>query len=1323
MAAKRVRRDLLEVALEYFETNSPGPGQLDLITTSSFTHDDVLFALIELLLSGLIADDRPAFTRVRVVLPLAVDLEVPGIARTTLAEDAGVPRVCFVRLADRELESLLTAINRAEPGEAVLCPFLELYALGDHTPSLSPRTVTQNLVGETIRHHLEQDLQHKAFAIIGGAIRGQLQTDTSLYILCLTGSPLTLSAEVTAHFDAAAFFGVSDPGMPVAMQHLDRFVARAREMATPSEILKEICASGATDNEGEQILAHALAAAERPVEAFEAFSRSEAGSSNHAAGYLAMGARLALDAGKRTVAANYVTRVLDDPRAPPAALRACVAVARHRDDSDLHLRAASLLWERMPTDPVGQLAIADQWLRRGRPQDALDVLTPRIANLDDDGRYLLSLARYRLGILSSQTFLNEVPSSLTQRAIADCIWEAARRQHWDAVQPLLAAALDNDVYTPEVVRAGGECILAWCSRSRPDDDTDAPPSAQEDRAAHNTTLDPGLPPPLGWLSSLTRLTSSIPGDADRRGDFDKLFGAEALTQSAAMIACLPLVREPCVARRDNAAPDIRAGTGDEQDDFAAFFREHFRPHGVVLLVPERMSIAIEEPFAMRLLRGGLGMLDFALGQGSLREEDLETAFLFLKLMLDVAETAFGMRTPRGAATAIALLHVGVSSLGMRGMHQQARDVAEGALLIAGGTRDRGVHCDAWLLLAEARARGNQPLEALLALALASRCLTDDGVRLCRYFGLAVRVLRNLQALDDARFALDRLHQVESIHPGTINRDMLKGLSWSLMIFRAGSAPLGALPEDVRTGLAIVVREAFEEGGRVAVPRDRAVAASYLVAASIMLEEGGCELPIARTHIEERLASVRAEGFPHLHGLLQVTAPTIEHIRDSLASSTARYSGDTVQDAMLARVIAHRALASSTTDLATRVVALEVSADLEAAFEEDGDAGDVEVLLAATTRAFERARAGKPLNGLLPILMSTRAPEGRLPRVRSAINDPPSFVARLSRIGAGGTLIESSAVVEGKIGHLRVHNGGLRWAVEASSNAARLGAYEDRYPFGYHEMDARSLNPHGEILDTLRGLGVAELPAGVQLRVVAPTTQLIAIPANLQPVGTYFAGDLVATCQVPSLSWIVEARESPLPTPPWDASAWVLKEKPSTTTIEPLTIVGDGLERDLAPLGVAVHRNATFGEVRPTPATWIVCHGALGLDQRHFARVANDRGEQQTPAALLRACDGAILVVLLVCSGGRGSRDTFGGRVRGLPAVLLRSGVRCVVASPWPLDVLVGLKWSVEFATRLRAGMNVAEAAFASNLTMTDRHPKDRLAMHVFGDPWLCFRRD
>jgi hypothetical protein len=236
--------------------------------------------------------------------------------------------------------------------------------------------------------------------------------------------------------------------------------------------------------------------------------------------------------------------------------------------------------------------------------------------------------------------------------------------------------------------------------------------------------------------------------------------------------------------------------------------------------------------------------------------------------------------------------------------------------------------------------------------------------------------------------------------------------------------------------------------------------------------------------------------------------------------------------------------------------------------------------------------------------------------------------------------------------------------------------------------------------------------------VVPDPELLAIPANLQLFGDAFGGDRVATCQAPSLGWLAYVHGQREVRPAWKASVWALKGD-TTNWLAPLSIGVETLEEELGPYA-SIHRDVTLPEVASTTATWILGHGGLGLDRRHFARLSDELGATYQSDELVSACRGAALVVLLVCSGGRTTKDMFTDRMRGLPYQLLRSGARAVIASPWPLDVRVAVRWSRAFVHEMVKGSPVAAATFEANRTLKDWPPRDRLAMHLYGDPWLAF---
>lgn len=95
-------------------------------------------------------------------------------------------------------------------------------------------------------------------------------------------------------------------------------------------------------------------------------------------------------------------------------------------------------------------------------------------------------------------------------------------------------------------------------------------------------------------------------------------------------------------------------------------------------------------------------------------------------------------------------------------------------------------------------------------------------------------------------------------------------------------------------------------------------------------------------------------------------------------------------------------------------------------------------------------------------------------------------------------------------------------------------------------------------------------------------------------------------------------------------------------------------------------------------------------------------------------------MLFVCNGGRNDAAPFSARSVGLPSALLRAGCRTVIASPWPLDAFVVVRWASLFLDSWTVDTDVAAAVHRANLKLlgTHPHPRDLLAMHVFGDPAL-----
>lgn len=1311
-----VREGTFKATLAFFEQQGTRLGDLDLILTDRDGHTEIVLAVLGLLLSAVTESGSPQFDRVRLILPEGVTWNVEGSLKRLLnRRDPGVAwgRTDIVTTTNRGIDALVSAAANAPDGTAVVCGFVDLFGSAQ-APTTVPDATTEGLMGEQLRlHRFERWMAHELTSL-GSTLRSRLQAAKKIYVLCVSShGPLgEFVDELSQAYNAIGILGVPNE-TPESMKHLEEWATALQEGVSLDEVRNRIAEAVGDDNaEVTQVLAIALSMADRPVPAFETFSRYlQKRSGSVEAGIVAMGARFALEAGKQKDAAVLVQQVLDDSLAGIQALKAVVQVARNLDDADLGLRAATLLQQRVPNDALGLMILAEQLLRTGRAQEVVTLLVPHVDSLDDAGKYFLALASHRAGTSGGLAgFFDKAPASMRQLAVAGAIQFGAKRQAWEEVDEAIKAIVADDSHKGEIVRALCFALERWALSPKP---------PQKEKSSEEVK-DDELIRPRHWLQTAVAILASRPEDVENRLRLEEVVGPEGVGEIVALALLLPLVRTPATTHECDPPPSLQPGTDEEQDEFVAFYNEFARDRTRILLVPKRL---IAEPpsatQADRLLRGGAAILDVASQQ--VGEDDKHTVTGLVESLLDIVHTNYDVATPRGAALAVALVHVAITGLALRGQLQVARNLVETIMHIAGGTEDPAVHAYAWLALADVRLRGHQPRQALLQIALASRTLPTGPSWEGHYRAYTTRLMRDLGGgfIKEAWEEFDTLSRIALVQPAVVGPNQLRELKWSLALV-SGARPFRteSLPDAEIAALVEVVTETFDMLGKDLAPWRRTMIAAYLAQATRILSDHAHAPPIEISALRARIESSGMDPVGGLGGLIAET-PTVDHLRKAVERSVApRYADDLVQDAWIARMVARRILESSSIDMAARAVALEVISDLEAGFQEAGPF-DQGVTHIATTRAFERARENKPIEGLAELLTPSVNVAGRHDRLQKVLENPGEFLKRLKERGRDGVLFEATAIVGNRLGYLRVAGGEAAWTVEPPDvfDPQRIWPYARTYPYAYHEMNEQSLNPEHDVAETLQGLGVSPISSSLSLRCVAPDHRLLPIPANLQIVGDIFAGDLTPTCQVPSLGWLIDRRESGIEPVPWSATAWVLRESESEF-LAPLTIGAEELTDQLEPFGVQIRRDVALADVAVSPVMWLVAHGGLGVDKRHFARVSDDRDTLHQPGDLVRACSGAALVVLLVCSGGRGSHELFAERVRGLPAELLRRGVRTVVASPWPLDVLVGTKWSGAFAKALRGGVTVARAAYDANKTLAGRHPKDRLAMHVYGDPWL-----
>lgn len=1298
--------EILGLVIQAFQDGGIPFGGLDLALTSRAAHDEVVLAHVLCLLIACTAG-ATVFDHVRVVLPAGVsDFVGPAIRARLRPEDVedALARLAVVKTVDRSAGALVQAAAGVPVRSAIVCGYLELYASDPHQVC-QPDTEQEGLLhGERVRMFQFERVAALALAGLASALRPPPGATGAPYLACVAGcGPLGEFQRLTfAGFDRVVVLDA--PGSTVTMPELEEWAGQLRGGATIEEVHVRIAAIGEGGLDVDRILALALTQADRPTDAYAVFSRLLAApDAEDKIGLLSTGAMLALQAGEPAAAAILVERVLADSRCTGMDLRSAAQIAGLLRDPRLTLRAAEQLHAVYPDDELGLTLLAEEWYRAGEFSAAQSLLAPHAGRLGDDGLYVLAGASHRCEpCVGIHAFQAAVPAVMRSRAIADEIYCALAVKEWTRVDAAIEVIQPDCMYQAAIVRALCRALEVWCL------------------SVDATVNDASLDHPLRWMHKAVELLASRPADVANRLRLEELTSPSALGETAFYRFLQPFVAAPADTGECLPAPDIGPADKKEQLAFMEFLRSQLAEQNHIYLVPKRLGHALDAATADRLVRGGMQIIeDYHLTP---EKGDADLLSLLLSCLLNIVHTADDTTTSRGASLAIFMVHRVVTRLAMAGLGQAARDLVETVMYIAGSTREPAICADAWLALADMRQRGHQPMLALLALAHASRVLPSDPQRRLTYHAVAVRIMRDMRFTEGASEQMDAYESIADTQPGLAPPEQRISLGWSLTLAHAtqhaGSATWAS---DHGPPVSSLVQAAFRTlvADNEAAPQ-RLVAASHLVHAIRLMRDHELPPPLDEVTLQDTLTALGAE-IPGVFQALLTDTPSFEQLRRTVeASMTARHTVDLLPDTLPARVIARRIL-NGETDLASCAATLEVLSDLESGFSPAVDAVDIGVIRAATTRIFERARDGRAIDGIVDII-SQPAPPRMAHRLLEVMADPQAFLAALLECSRAGVLLEATSLLAGGLGHLRIHQGEARWTMEPKTvfDPARLGEYERRFPNAFHTLDDQSFDPEGDVAHALRRLGVSSVPQTVALRCVVPDHQLLAIPANLQPIGTDLAGDQFPICQVPSLGWLREAHalraQAPLP---WDAKAWVLPNNPQKFAA-PLTVGGDWLTEQLAPFGVDVQRDVALVAVKPAPVLWFMAHGGLSLDAEHFARVSSDLEGYQPAEDFVAAARGASLVVLLVCSAGLGSHERFTERVRGLPAELLRQGVRTVVASPWPIINFVGALWSGAFAQRLCAGETVAAAAFAANRTLGNRRPKDRLAMHVYGDPWLRF---
>ncbi len=619
-----------------------------------------------------------------------------------------------------------------------------------------------------------------------------------------------------------------------------------------------------------------------------------------------------------------------------------------------------------------------------------------------------------------------------------------------------------------------------------------------------------------------------------------------------------------------------------------------------------------------------------------------------------------------------ILRLVTSRLSVGGEAQLARDLVEAGLAATQGLPDRLRL--AWFAYGDAFHRMHNRARALMAFGCA--LATNGPVELeHQYYETmgVVRALRDAGLIEPARQFLDRceqlLHQLGA-HTRSGYRIETVRLGLQMAELKAANSRDGsawsALLDGIDANLQIVVREQDE------------LATVLVLAVQTLAQVEGLGLAVdaqVRNRIQEALGTA-GEMTAELVQLASNAAVGPQRLLDrARAAQNARYSDDVGFDVRYLVRAARNQLSEPETlaDTSTASFAAELTTD--------------------HAIALPGAREG----GWLP----------------TTIEEPAETLANLSQ---RGLRIEMLAVdsadrlvrVSADAGQLTV----LR--EDAAFSLQRLHTWSVRFPFDYG-LDTDDPNL---FYSSMRELGLSH-GAGDKAVFILDTS-LQRLPPQLLLIDGELLGRETAIAVAPSLTWLKAAVAAPNK-PYGPPAAWI------STAVEgegngTLATVADRVADVLAQHGVALHTGEQLpAHLSNAELAIVAAHGGLADDNRFFKVISDEAQLRMNALGLARALEGAGVVILFVCSGGRQDEHPVASTTVGLPKQLLDRGSSAVIASPWPLDSRVPSHWLPAFLTAWHAGEALIDAHAAGNRAVgaqMGNEPRDALAMTLYGNPFL-----
>jgi hypothetical protein len=645
---------------------------------------------------------------------------------------------------------------------------------------------------------------------------------------------------------------------------------------------------------------------------------------------------------------------------------------------------------------------------------------------------------------------------------------------------------------------------------------------------------------------------------------------------------------------------------------------------------------------------------------------------FLRIIVPLT-FAVGSHIPNGVGDLV-ILRSATSRLSLIGETQTARDFVEGGLRTTRGNPERARL--AWHAYADVFNRAGNASKALLALGCAAA--TEARIDAAQAYYEAMGVVRALRDMNLTPFAYGVLSRC---------RALLKAMN-------ADRSMMHRL-DTVRLGL--IFRELAAERSDDVEAWSRLL--GELTANLKLIIKADDELMPVLVLCTQAHQLCRSLG-------IQVEAEDEERVREAAAKLGVVSSG-------LFRIAANEVPdAEYLFDLAKALQSVRYSEDI---------GFDVQWMTRAA-RAFlaeDANLSSPPIVAFAAELLADHGVKGissdDAPRLPNEIEAPGRV---LDMITADGVAVEMLVFdANDVVVRLKVNNGDTTVNREADCfSIERMNVWSLTFPYGFG-LDENNRDPN-LFYSGMRGLELSGDTGSPCVFVY--DTKLNRVPPQLLLAEGDFLGRKVATAVIPSLTWLGDAlgvanrhHESPY--------AWISTDSRREDD-RTLFTVAERLADTLQEHGIPLDTGATLpAALRQAELAIVAAHGGLTEDKTFFQVVSDEASLQMSALDMARALEGAGVVVLFVCSGGRQTEHPIASTTVGLPKQLLDRGCSVVIASPWPLDSRVPSHWLPTFLSRWVNGDRLIDANYAANLAVSKAmgdSPRDTMAMTLYGNPLL-----